>query len=68
MRMRLLAVIALAGVLIAPIAWKFALEPYQRSRIQTFIDPSQDPRGAGYQTIQARITVGSGGPDRQGVP
>jgi rod shape determining protein RodA len=61
MRMRLLAVIALAGVLIAPIAWKFALEPYQRSRIQTFIDPSQDPRGAGYQTIQARITVGSGG-------
>jgi rod shape determining protein RodA len=61
MRMRLLGVIALAGLLIAPIAWKFALEPYQRSRIQTFIDPSQDPRGAGYQTIQARITVGSGG-------
>ena len=61
LRMRLLAVIALAGVLIAPIAWKFALEPYQRSRLQTFIDPSQDPRGAGYQTIQARITVGSGG-------
>jgi rod shape determining protein RodA len=61
LRMRLLAVIALTGLLIAPIAWKFALEPYQRSRIQTFMDPSQDPRGAGYQTIQARITVGSGG-------
>jgi rod shape determining protein RodA len=61
LRMRLLAVIALAGILVAPIAWKFALEPYQKSRIQTFIDPSQDPRGAGYQTIQARITVGSGG-------
>ncbi|MEO6214067.1 MAG: rod shape-determining protein RodA [Vicinamibacterales bacterium] len=61
LRMRLLAVIALAGILVAPIAWKFALEPYQKARIQTFIDPSQDPRGAGYQTIQARITVGSGG-------
>ena len=61
LRMRLLAVIALAGILVAPIAWKFALEPYQKSRLQTFIDPSQDPRGAGYQTIQARITVGSGG-------
>jgi rod shape determining protein RodA len=61
MRMRLLAVIALVGVLIAPLAWKFALQDYQKSRIETFFDPSQDPRGAGYQTIQARITVGSGG-------
>ena len=61
MRMRLLAVIALIGVLLAPIAWKFALQDYQKSRIQTFIDPSRDARGAGYQTIQARITVGSGG-------
>jgi rod shape determining protein RodA len=61
LRMRLLGVIALAGVLIAPLAWKFALQDYQKSRIQTFFDPSQDPRGAGYQTIQARITVGSGG-------
>jgi rod shape determining protein RodA len=61
LRMRLLGVIALAGLLIAPIAWKFALKDYQRSRIETFLDPEQDPRGAGYQTIQARVTVGSGG-------
>jgi rod shape determining protein RodA len=61
LRMRLLAVIALAGLLVAPVAWKFALQPYQKSRIETFIDPSKDARGAGYQTIQARITVGSGG-------
>ena len=51
----------LVGVLLAPVAWKFALEDYQKSRIQTFIDPTRDARGAGYQTIQARITVGSGG-------
>lgn len=61
LRMRLLGVIALAGLLLAPVAWTFALEDYQKSRIQTFIDPSQDPQGAGYQTLQARITVGSGG-------
>ena len=42
-------------------AYKFVLKDYQKSRIETFLDPEQDPRGAGYQTIQARITVGSGG-------
>ena len=58
---RLLGVLALVGALTAPVAWSFALEDYQRSRIQTFLDPEQDARGAGYQQIQARITVGSGG-------
>jgi len=61
LRLRLLGVLALAAVLIAPVAWKFALKDYQRQRILTFMDPEQDPRGAGYQTIQARVTVGSGG-------
>jgi rod shape determining protein RodA len=61
LRLRLLGVLALVAVMAAPIAWKFALKDYQRSRIQMFIDPEQDPRGAGYQTIQARVTVGSGG-------
>ena len=48
-------------VLAAPVAWKFALQDYQHERIATFLDPEQDARGAGYQQIQARITVGSGG-------
>jgi len=61
LRLRLLGVLALAAVLVAPIAWKVALKDYQKQRIQTFLNPEQDPRGAGYQTIQARITVGSGG-------
>ncbi len=61
LRMRLLGVVLLAFVLMAPVAWKFALKDYQRSRISTFVDPWQDPLGAGYQQIQARITVGSGG-------
>jgi len=61
MPMRIFGILALAGVLIAPVAWKFALKDYQKERISTFLDPSQDARGAGYQQIQARITVGSGG-------
>ena len=61
MRLRLLGVIALIAVLMAPLAWQFALKDYQKSRITTFLDPEQDPRGDGYQQLQARITVGSGG-------
>ena len=59
--MRILGVLALVAIVSAPIAWNFALKEYQKSRVETFLDPSQDPRGAGYQQIQAQITVGSGG-------
>lgn len=61
LRMRLLGVLLAVAVLAAPVAWTYALEDYQRSRISTFFDPERDPRGSGYQQIQARITVGSGG-------
>ena len=61
MPMRIFGILALVGVLVAPIAWKFALQDYQKERISTFLDPEQDARGAGYQQIQARISVGSGG-------
>jgi rod shape determining protein RodA len=61
MPMRIFAVIAIVGVLAAPVAWRFALKDYQKERISTFLDPSKDARGAGYQQIQARITTGSGG-------
>lgn len=61
MRLRILGVLALAAIVTVPVAWTFALEDYQKSRIETFLDPAQDPKGAGYQQIQAQITVGSGG-------
>jgi rod shape determining protein RodA len=38
-----------------------ALSPHQQKRIQTFIDPGADPLGAGYNAIQAKVAVGSGG-------
>jgi rod shape determining protein RodA len=59
--LRVLGIVMLAGVLAAPVAWHFVLTDYQRGRVSTFLDPEQDPQGAGYQQIQARITVGSGG-------
>src|SRR5262249_55751378 len=61
MRMRILGIICLGIVLAAPVAWRFALKDYQKSRISTFLDPSQDAQSARYPQIQARITVGSGG-------
>jgi len=44
----------------APIAISF-LKDYQKSRILTFLDPSRDPLGAGYQITQSKIAIGSGG-------
>jgi rod shape determining protein RodA len=38
-----------------------ALSPHQQKRIQSFIDPNTDPLGAGYNTIQAKVAIGSGG-------
>ncbi len=66
MRMRIFGMMFLCLILAAPVAWKFALKDYQKSRISTFLDPSQDAKGAGYQQIQARITVGSGGSPAKG--
>ena len=61
MRMRILGILAAVAIIAAPLAWSYALKPYQKSRVETFLDPSLDPKGAGYQQIQAQITVGSGG-------
>lgn len=41
-------------------AWHFFLKDYQKQRIKTFLDPSQDPLGSGYNAIQSQIAVGSG--------
>lgn len=39
----------------------FSLQPYQRERLETFLDPTKDPFGAGYNVLQSTIAVGSGG-------
>jgi rod shape determining protein RodA len=60
----LLALVA-AGCASLPVLWSF-MHDYQRRRILTLIDPTQDPLGAGYHTIQSTIAVGSGGVSGKG--
>jgi rod shape determining protein RodA len=48
----------LAGAV--PVLWHF-LHDYQRQRVLTFLNPQDDPLGAGYHTIQSQIAIGSGG-------
>ena len=49
--------------LLVPLGWNMRrhLKPYQQQRIQTFLHPEEDQRGAGYQILQSEIAVGSGG-------
>lgn len=61
MRLKLACALLAVALVVAPVAWRYALQDYQKGRILTFLDPWRDPRGAGYQQIQAQITVGSGG-------
>jgi rod shape determining protein RodA len=58
-QLRWLALLASPVVVLAPFLWA-GLKEYQQKRILTFIDPSQDPLGAGYHVIQSKIAVGSG--------
>jgi len=57
---KILAGLAAAAGAMLPVLWS-VMHDYQRQRILTLIDPSQDPLGTGYHTIQATIAVGSGG-------
>jgi rod shape determining protein RodA len=54
------AVLLLAGSMMLPVGWHF-LKPYQRERVTAFLRPEEDPKGSGYQILQSKIAVGSGG-------
>ncbi|KFZ31546.1 rod shape-determining protein RodA [Pseudidiomarina salinarum] len=49
-----------------PILWLFLMREYQRQRVLTFLDPERDPLGSGYQIIQSKIAIGSGGVEGKG--
>jgi len=59
MRYKLILLAVISGSACLPLFWLF-LKQYQKNRILTFIDPTIDPLGAGYQIIQSKIAVGSG--------
>lgn len=58
--------IGVLAMLLIPSSW-FLLKDYQKSRIETFLDPSRDPKGEGYQIIQSKIAIGNGGMWGRGV-
>lgn len=56
---RHMLLVVLAGLSALPVGWMH-LKDYQKDRVRTFVDPSRDPEGKGYQLIQTKIAVGSG--------
>lgn len=46
---------------LSPLIWKFGLHDYQKNRVIHFLNPSLDPLGKGYNVIQSKIAIGSGG-------
>jgi len=59
-RIKYLVFLSAIFICLTPIIISF-LKPYQKARILTFLNPERDPLGAGYQIIQSKIAVGSGG-------
>ena len=57
---RLIIGLSAIGLACVPLAWNMMLD-YQKTRILTFLDPESDPLGAGYNIIQSKIAIGSGG-------
>jgi rod shape determining protein RodA len=57
---RLIALGAILAALAAPLVW-LLMRDYQRQRVLTFLNPENDPLGAGYHIIQSTIAIGSGG-------
>ncbi|GAB4236976.1 MAG: rod shape-determining protein RodA [Kiloniellaceae bacterium] len=53
------ALVIVAGLAAVPIGWQF-LHDYQKARVMTFLNPENDPLGAGYHSLQAMIAFGSG--------
>ncbi len=57
---RLIGALTVLLASVAPLIWYF-MRPYQRQRVLTFLNPENDPLGAGYHIIQSQIAIGSGG-------
>lgn len=56
-----LGIIAAAAVAAVPLIWANVLRDYQKQRLLSFLDPTADPQGSGYQLLQSQAAVSSGG-------
>ncbi len=61
MSMRLIAFLGFLSIPAAYVLWNYFMQAYQKQRVLTLLDPDSDPLGAGYNIIQSKIALGSGG-------
>jgi len=67
LRWRYILILAVVGVGVSWTAYHYVLQDYQKARIESFLNPESDPRGSGYQVVQSKIAIGSGGMWGRGV-
>jgi rod shape determining protein RodA len=60
-RWRWVLLVVTLAVMTAPALWVFYMDDYQKNRIHTFLDPEREPLGAGWNIIQSKTAIGSGG-------
>lgn len=60
LRWRFVATVSALGIAALPLLW-FVMHDYQRQRVLTFLNPENDPLGAGWHIVQSKIAIGSGG-------
>ena len=63
---RYVAAVVVAVMTAAPLMWNFVLYDYQKTRVLTMLDPESDKLGAGWNIIQSKTAIGSGGMDGKG--
>ncbi len=60
LRWKTIGILALIALISGGALYQFGLKEYQKRRILTFLDPTQDAQGSGYNAIQSKIAIGSG--------
>jgi rod shape determining protein RodA len=66
LKLRSMITLFISAVVSLPLSWSYLLKDYQKQRVYTFLDPSSDPSGAGWQVRQSLAAIGSGGPSGKG--
>jgi len=61
LKRKTIVLLLLAACVVGIAGWNLGLKDYQKRRVTTLINPTNDPRGSGYQVIQSKIAIGSGG-------
>jgi rod shape determining protein RodA len=61
LKKKAIVMLLLAALVLGVGGWNFGLKDYQKKRLTTLLNPLHDPRGSGYQIIQSKIAIGSGG-------